>query len=203
MTGFRGEHLEVICRAGNMPNGDAAWKCRCSCEKEFIASGTPIRRGNVVACGCRQFKANLRHGLSKHPLYKCWVSMIGRCQNSEHESYPRYGGRGIKVCERWQDLATFIADMEALFSRGLEIDRENVDGDYTPENCRFITPAEQNRNKTNHIKIGDRLFVDVCRENGISLPAAYKRVQAYGWTPERAATTPVRPRRRAVAPCQS
>ncbi len=85
-----------------------------------------------------------RHGWSRTPTYKSWAGMLGRCYESGNASYPTYGARGITVCERWHDFENFLADMGERPSREYQIDRRDPDGNYCPENCRWITRAENN-----------------------------------------------------------
>ena len=84
-----------------------------------------------------------RHGMAGTPIYKLWAGILTRCYNAKVKIYKYYGGRGIKVCERWHDFSNFYADMGDR-PRGLQIDRINNEGDYTPDNCRWITPKENN-----------------------------------------------------------
>jgi len=88
-----------------------------------------------------------KHGMSKHPIYLVWDSMRRRCQDSNRKDYADYGGRGIKVCERWQDSANFIEDMLPTWKPGLTLDRINNDGNYEPGNCRWVTMTEQLSNR--------------------------------------------------------
>jgi hypothetical protein len=88
-----------------------------------------------------------KHGYSKHRLYTRWKQMIYRCHNASHEQYGNYGARGIKVCERWHDIGNFISDMEPTFKEGLTLERINNNQGYNPENCKWATHSEQNKNR--------------------------------------------------------
>ena len=86
--------------------------------------------------------------MTKTPEFKCWDSMLQRCSNPNHESYFRYGGRGIKVCQRWSKFENFFTDMGKRPS-GLTLERINNNGNYTPKNCKWATWKEQGQNKRN------------------------------------------------------
>ncbi len=111
---------------------------------------------------CRWYKGksvgsfqSLRHGYTagkKHPIYTTWVKMRQRCNNPKHIAYSRYGGRGIKVCARWDNFALFLEDMGER-PKGLTLDRKNNDGDYTPDNCRWATNHQQAANRKNNNKV--------------------------------------------------
>lgn len=89
----------------------------------------------------------LKHGTRDHPLYTRWKAMRKRCNCQTYKDYKNYGARGIKVCERWDDFAAFVEDMAPKFQPGLLLDREDNDGHYTPENTRWVTIQESNKNK--------------------------------------------------------
>jgi len=128
------------------------WDCRCDCGTTRSVRGSTLVAGESRSCGClqREIAAALTketHGQSRTALYGTWNMMIQRCTNPHVERYPLYGGRGIKVCERWRnDFAAFAADMGPKPSPQHSIDRTNNDGDYEPGNCRWATRSEQQRN---------------------------------------------------------
>lgn len=144
---------------------------------------------------------NLKHGeLCRGNHSKeadIWVSMLQRCRNPSCESFPNYGGRGITVCERWSGddgLSNFIADMGRKPS-GCSIDRIDNDGPYSPENCRWATRKEQQRNRRANcnVTIGTetKCLTEWAEVLGINIKTVYKRIHVFGWEPLRALTEPV------------
>jgi hypothetical protein len=120
--------------------------CRCDCGTEKIITLTKLRTGNTKGCGClRRPPSQRTHGDTGSTEYNSWKGMIERCENENGTAYRNYGGRGIKVCERWRNsYETFLADMGRKPTRQHSIDRyPNNDGDYEPRNCRWATPSEQ------------------------------------------------------------
>jgi hypothetical protein len=131
----------------------------CSCGKNFEAIISQVKNGNTKSCGClnilkikEQGFRNAVHGQRKHPLYKMWQGMIRRCNDSKDFGYRNYGGRGIQVCDRWKDINLFIEDMYSSYSVGLELDRIDVNGNYEPNNCRWVT-RKQNMNNMRRNRI--------------------------------------------------
>lgn len=129
--------------------------CKCDCGKtkhillNILTCSRPTQSCGCMSIECSKSK-NKKHGLINHTLYRKWFGMKTRCYNEKYEGYARYGGRGIKVCDEWlNDFMSFYNWSTANgWRKGLEIDRENGDGNYEPSNCRFITQKENNRNKS-------------------------------------------------------
>lgn len=127
------------------------WLCRCSCGTEKIVSGSALRMGGTVSCGCfgRENSSRLKtkHGASTTPTYLSWRGMLGRCYNKRDPFYQAYGGRGIVVCKRWR--FSFINFLEDMGKRpiGMTLDRIKNNENYTPANCQWATPKQQARNR--------------------------------------------------------
>jgi hypothetical protein len=129
------------------------WTCLCTCGTIKEVEEWSLVNGKIVSCGCflreKRTKHGYRIGGAEPPEYKAWANMKDRCKNSNHRNYKDYGGRGIKVCQRWDNsFENFLADMGKRPSPKHSVDRyPNPDGDYKPSNCRWATIKEQNRNK--------------------------------------------------------
>ena len=124
----------------------AIWECICDCGNIAIVKAGNLRRKGTQSCGCfrreKMAAAKLTHGLTRTPIYLTWVSMIQRCDNSKATGFQYYGGRGIRVCERWYLFENFYADM-APRPKGKTLDRVDPNGHYEPSNCRWATSMEQ------------------------------------------------------------
>ena len=129
------------------------WLCKCSCGNETIKCNKALRKGDVVSCGCISVKLRIKnktkhgHAVSGEVtgLYKSWMDAKQRCINPNITRYSAYGGKGIKVCERWQSFDNFLEDMGDSWKPGLTLDRINNDGNYEPGNCQWISREENSR----------------------------------------------------------
>lgn len=135
---------------------------------------------------------NKTHGLSGTPVYQVWRAMKNRCELKSVESYQNYGGRGIKVCDRWQSFESFLTDMGPR-PKGMTVERNDTDGNYEPGNCRWATRAEQSVNKRNNVHLTangkTQTMTEWARELGVNHTAIVYRLKQ-GWPVERAVTEP-------------
>lgn len=181
---FRNDKKKLIC------------ECVCDCGNKKIISRNNLITGHTQSCGCL-VKEGTRttHGLRKHPLYNVWGLMRDRCNNPDSTFFQHYGGRGIKVCDRWNEFENFYEDMKDGYKKGLSIDRIDNNGDYEPSNCRWATPKEQARNtRANYsvLSLDDegnhkeyKHLMDVYHEDGYSHSNVWANIQgkipsAYG-----------------------
>jgi len=198
LTGRRFGRLVVFATSKKRKAGNVYWRCRCDCGIVKAIAYNPLKCGWARSCGClrREYisRKNFRHGLSKTNIYKIWLGMRDRCVNPNSNRFDRYGGRGIKVCRRWNNFKNFLKDMGSRPS-GYSIERINNDKSYSPSNCRWATTSEQMRNYSRNVILrmgGKRQCVaDWADELKVTRWMLYSRLHN-GWSVKRTLTQPVR-----------
>lgn len=129
--------------------GVRKWECRCSCGAEVAVLGRSLVSGKTKSCGHLRVGVPPTHGGSNDREYGIWTGMRQRCSNPKRQIYKYYGGRGIKVCERWENnYEAFLTDMGPAPFANAQVDRIDNDGDYSPTNCRWVSPAENVNNRS-------------------------------------------------------
>lgn len=172
------------------------WWCRCSCGSEKWVNQLAMTQGRTRSCGCLASeltrKRNTTHGMTYTKEFCAWQSMKRRCTNPSFIEWHRYGGRGISFAPEWDKFENFYDDMGPA-PNGTSLDRIDLDGDYTSDNCRWATKKQQSRNtSTNHMITvnGETMcLVDWARRIGISHATIITRLNR-GWSEERAVLTP-------------
>ena len=213
LTGKKFNRLTVIRRAYDKDK-HPAWLCKCDCGNETVVLGTYLKNGKIKSCGCfrkEYLKEKMNemnkslgketHGQTESRLYNIWGGIKSRCGN---KNYEHYGKRGISVCDEWKNSFISFRDwaMQNGYTENLTIDRIDVNGNYCPENCRWVTPKEQMSNTTRNIKVTingiTKCVAEWCEEYGILQTTVYQRVTNFGWNYHDAITTPVRTRNRMI-----
>ena len=203
LTGQRFGRLVVLERANCNYHG-AYWLCKCDCGNEKIISGTSLRKALTISCGCyakeQRRKATTKHGFARTKLNYAYDHMIKRCYSSKDKYFKNYGGRGIKVCDEWlNDSRIFYKwaiengyDSNAPYMK-FTLDRIAVNGDYSPENCRFVDIKTQCNNRTSNFLITyDGLTMNATewsKKTGLNPRTIIKRIRS-GWSAKEALTTP-------------
>ncbi len=200
--------LEIVGKNNDRAN---VWRCICDCGNETNTSASRLRSGHTKSCGClRKEKAVLAqkqncyiHGFRRTPFYKSWSSMKERCNNRNSIAFTNYGGRGIRVCERWLSFENFMQDMYESYQLHVQVfglknttlERVDVNKNYNKQNCRWATNEEQSRNRRNNVLLTfnkkTQCMAAWADEVNIGASVIYKRLKR-GWSVEKALTTPVK-----------
>lgn len=186
LTGMTYGRLHVQTLSGRNEYGHFMWRCICECGRTTITSSGDLRQGKTKSCGCHRkditsFR-NLSHGKSGSITYVSWKAMKTRCSNPKVKSWIDYGGRGIKVCDRWANsFEAFLEDMGPRPGLEYSLDRIDTDSGYCKENCRWATKLTQNRNtRQNHLintEWGMITLSEACEKSGISKSTLRSRIK--------------------------
>lgn len=207
LVGQRFGRLVVLYECDERRNGGVVWCCCCDCGNEINVRSGDLISGHTTSCGCyqreRTAEANTVHGMVRrgkhHPIYRTWYHMLQRCENPNTSNYKYYGGRGIKVYDEWHNAEKFIDWALANgWEKGLQLDRSDSDGNYEPDNCRWVTSKENNRNRrSNHLISFDgkvQTMAEWAEDMNISYSTLFMRINRSHWPIERALTEPVKRR---------
>lgn len=202
MIGQTFNRLTVLAAAGKNKHRQPLVRCLCSCGVEKVFVAARVKSGETKSCGCyflevaaeRGRRLFTTHGLSNTRGYRAWADMLKRCRDTKRHDWLNYGGRGITVCERWNDFKLFFADMGPA-PAGASIDRIDNDKGYAPENCRWATPKEQANNRRSNIRISyegaTRTLTEWAEKFGVPSHMVLKRYYR-GWQPPQLFMPPTR-----------
>lgn len=206
ITGKRYGMLTVLEREKDYKEGKTYWRCKCDCGNIAIVWGGNLRNGQTKSCGCLRILAgqenNKKHNMSKTRLYNIWAGIKARCCHKSQPAYKSYGGRGIKMFDDWKD--SFENFSKWAFLRGYDdtmtIERIDVNGDYCPENCKWIPFSEQAKNRRSNILFeynGETHCLSKwCEIYQKDYDFVYNRIHKNKWSFERAMFEPVHTEKR-------
>lgn len=196
LTAIRFDHRDEHCC--DKPH---YWLFKCDCGNKIVARKNAVTSGNTKRCAeCSAklaSKQSTTHGGTGTRLYREWAGIIQRCTNPNDSSWERYGAVGITICDEWRSFEVFRDwAIKNGYSDDLTIDRINPIGNYEPSNCRWVSVREQANNKQATLWItynGECMQLSYWADKlGINYHTLYDRLHRYGWTVEKAFTTPVR-----------
>ena len=200
IAGRKFNRLQALKETNHRKNSCVVWLCVCDCGNFKTATSSQLRVGKIKSCGCLKEEnpppSQKTHGLSytagpKGKEYRSWAGLKSRCLNKKDRGYKNYGGRGIKVCQRWQDsFEAFLEDMGKAPTPKHSIDRIDCNGNYEPQNCRWATYHQQanNRRSNRYVTLketGRVSATEAARILGKDITLIRSRLKR-GWSDERA-----------------
>ena len=215
LTGKKFDRLTVIKLYGKDKNYHRLWLCQCNCGNTTIAHLGTLLNGHKKSCGCKP-RSHITHNMSKTRFHKIWKGIKYRCINKNNIAYKYYGGRGIKICDRWLKFKNFRDDMYQSYlehvkqfgEKNTTIERKNNNGNYELNNpCVWATKKEQGNNrKTNHLLTFNGQTLTIAqwgKKLNINSHIICSRINEYGWSTDQALSIPVRKRKSKISYIQS
>jgi len=195
LTGQVFGKLTAVEIAGRSEKGSILWLCNCECGNTYTVASAYLVRGSTKSCGC--YRGG--HGLSGTKLYQVYNNILTRLNNPNHPQYKDYGGRGISICDEWAKPGEGMVNfynwaVNNGYKEGLTIDREDVNGDYSPENCRWVTMKDQCDNRRSTRRITYKGETKSAKAWSLSLGGSSDLVIGrlkLGWSEEEAVSTPI------------
>lgn len=170
--------IKVLRHVGRSVHGDLVYEYLCECGNTTYISQQHIKQKSIKSCGCIRRNRFKTHGLSKTSEYATYKHILQRCYDKMSHDYPRYGARGIVVCERWlKSFENFYKDMGKRPSKKHSIDRIDNDGPYSPENCRWATRAEQAQNRRTNLDMCGMTLKEYCEKYSFNYSAVSQRLR--------------------------
>jgi hypothetical protein len=199
LKGKKFGRLYVVHLVEKDKSGKYKWLCQCDCGKTKITDTGQLNSGYTQSCGCIKKEIlqerNYKHGEAHTDFYNVWSSMKQRCNLKRAKAYKDYGGRGINVCEEWNDFINFYNDMYPTYKKGLTIERIDVNGNYCKENCTWIKFEDQasNTTRSRFVYYNNKKYTasQLAREYGLKPQTFIKRLDN-NWDIQKALTTPIR-----------
>lgn len=191
LVGQQFGQLLVLSESSERKATKVMWLCQCSCGKTVLVRTADLNSGQTKLCGCDK-KNPQQKEISK--LYSIFQGMKDRCYKPKDKNFHNYGGRGISICDDWMRSSKSFVDWALTngYSPELQIDRIDNEDNYYPENCRWVTNKENSRNTRYNVVYDGKCIAEWAEEFGIPDGTLRKRLQDYGWSLEKAVTTPIR-----------
>lgn len=204
LTGKRFYRLYVIKRVENNKYGNSMWLCQCDCGNQVSVRGDSLTKGNTKSCGClnreKVIERSKTHGKTNTKTYMEWAGMKSRCYNPNNKQYSDWGGRGITVCDSWRDsfetFYEYVSKLPHFDEQGYSLNRIDNNGNYEPNNVEWADSVTQANNKRNNHLITyngkTQSLSQWAVECGIKHSTLDRRINVYGWSTDKALTTPVK-----------